>query len=63
MATECGRRIVGMVWEDLTPAKSCRASFSNAITVAMMLDQRHHSPGRHVAPCRQSTARRPDWLT
>ena len=38
MATECGRRIVGMVWEDLTPAKLLsRASFENAITVAMAM--------------------------
>ena len=36
MATHCGRRIVDMVWEDLTPAKILtRKSFENAITVAM----------------------------
>ncbi len=36
MATQCGRRIVDMVWEDLTPAKILtRKSFENAITVAM----------------------------
>lgn len=36
MATNCGRRIVDMVWEDLTPAKILtRKSFENAITVAM----------------------------
>jgi dihydroxy-acid dehydratase len=36
MATNCGRRIVEMVWEDLTPAKILtRKSFENAITVAM----------------------------
>ncbi|MCE3269756.1 MAG: dihydroxyacid dehydratase [Ramlibacter sp.] len=36
MATQCGRRIVDMVWEDLTPAKLLtRKSFENAITVAM----------------------------
>jgi dihydroxy-acid dehydratase len=36
MATQCGRRIVDMVWEDLTPAKILtRESFENAITVAM----------------------------
>ena len=36
MATNCGRRIVDMVWEDLTPAKLLtRKNFENAITVAM----------------------------
>ena len=36
MATNCGRRIVDMVWEDLTPAKILtRRNFENAITVAM----------------------------
>ena len=36
MAAQCGRRIVDMVWEDLTPAKILkRANFDNAITVAM----------------------------
>ncbi|MFZ9374518.1 MAG: dihydroxy-acid dehydratase, partial [Burkholderiaceae bacterium] len=36
MATHCGRRIVDMVWDDLTPAKILsRKSFENAITVAM----------------------------
>jgi dihydroxy-acid dehydratase len=36
MATQCGRRIVDMVWEDLTPAKILtRKNFENAITVAM----------------------------
>jgi dihydroxy-acid dehydratase len=36
MATQCGRRIVDMVWEDLTPARMLtRESFENALTVAM----------------------------
>jgi dihydroxy-acid dehydratase len=36
MATQCGRRIVDMVWEDLTPARVLtRRNFENAITVAM----------------------------
>jgi len=36
MATQCGRRVVDMVWEDLTPAKILtRKNFENAITVAM----------------------------
>ncbi len=38
MSAECGRRIVDMVWEDLTPAHMLsRASFENAITVAMAM--------------------------
>ncbi len=38
MATECGRRIVDMVWEDLTPARiQTRDAFENAITVAMAM--------------------------
>ena len=38
MATECGRRVVDMVWEDLTPAKMLsRASFENAIVIAMAM--------------------------
>jgi dihydroxy-acid dehydratase len=36
MSAQCGRRIVDMVWEDLTPARIfTRQSFENAITVAM----------------------------
>src|SRR6185369_16937370 len=36
MATQCGRRVVDMVWEDLTPTKLLtRKNFENAITVAM----------------------------
>ena len=36
MATLCGRRVVDMVWEDLTPARILtRKNFENAITVAM----------------------------
>ena len=38
MSAECGRRIVDMVWDDLTPAKILsRASFENAIVVAMAM--------------------------
>ncbi len=38
MSSECGRRIVDMVWEDLTPARLLtRASFDNAIAVAMAM--------------------------
>ena len=36
MAVQCGRRVVDMVWEDLTPNKILtRKNFENAITVAM----------------------------
>jgi dihydroxy-acid dehydratase len=36
MSAECGRRIVQMVWDDLTPAKLLtRDSFANGIAVAM----------------------------
>src|SRR5207245_7358977 len=38
MASECGRRIVDMVWEDLTPQKiQTRKAFENAIAVAMAM--------------------------
>jgi len=38
MSAACGRRIVDMVWEDLTPAKILdRAAFDNGINVAMAL--------------------------
>ncbi|KAA0888654.1 L-arabinonate dehydratase [Pusillimonas sp. ANT_WB101] len=38
MAAHCGRRIVDMVWEDLTPARVLSASsFHNAIAVAMAM--------------------------
>jgi len=36
MSAECGRRVVQMVWDDLTPARMLtRASFENGIAVAM----------------------------
>jgi dihydroxy-acid dehydratase len=38
MSAECGRRIVQMVWDDLTPAKLfSQGSFQNAIAVAMAM--------------------------
>lgn len=38
MSAECGRRIVGMVWEDLTPARMLtRAHFDNGIACAMAM--------------------------
>jgi dihydroxy-acid dehydratase len=38
MSTETGRRIVDMVWEDLTPAKvQTRETFENALAVAMAM--------------------------
>jgi dihydroxy-acid dehydratase len=38
MSSECGRRIVQMVWDDLTPAKMLsRANFENGIACAMAM--------------------------
>lgn len=38
MSADCGRRIVDMVWEDLTPAKMLtRANFENGIACAMAM--------------------------
>ncbi|HPW06166.1 MAG TPA: L-arabinonate dehydratase [Burkholderiaceae bacterium] len=38
MATDCGERIVGMVWEDLKPSRLLtRGSFQNAMAVQMAL--------------------------
>jgi dihydroxy-acid dehydratase len=38
MSSECGRRIVQMVWDDLTPARMLsRASFENGIACAMAM--------------------------
>jgi dihydroxy-acid dehydratase len=38
MSAECGRRIVQMVWEDLTPARMLsQGSFANGIAVAMAM--------------------------
>ncbi|MBW8718716.1 MAG: dihydroxy-acid dehydratase [Variovorax paradoxus] len=38
MSAECGRRIVEMVWDDLTPARMLtRASFENGIACAMAM--------------------------
>ncbi len=38
MSADCGRRIVDMVWEDLTPAKLLtRQNFENGITIAMAM--------------------------
>ncbi|WP_315757222.1 MULTISPECIES: L-arabinonate dehydratase [unclassified Bradyrhizobium] len=38
MSSECGRRVVEMVWEDLTPSKiQTRPAFENAIAVAMAM--------------------------
>ncbi|NPV25718.1 L-arabinonate dehydratase [Bradyrhizobium aeschynomenes] len=38
MSSECGRRVVDMVWEDLTPSKiQTREAFENAIAVAMAM--------------------------
>jgi dihydroxy-acid dehydratase len=58
MATRCGPPHCqhGLGRPD-TERNYCRAPRSNAITViAMTLDQRHHSPRRHVAPMPASIA-------
>ena len=56
MSAECGRRIVQMVWDDLTPARLLSAgSFANAIAVAMagtnMKDAKDHGADFMVTPC------------
>ena len=56
LASESGRRIVDMVWEDLRPSRiQTEPAFNNAIAVAMAMGcstQRHHPPHRHGAPRR-----------
>ena len=61
MAADCGRRIVEMVWEDLTPASiltrgSVRQRHRRRHGHGR-LDQRHHPPDRHGAPRRPSHRR------
>ena len=56
LASESGRRIVDMVWEDLTPKKiQTRAAFEQRDRRRDgdgLFDQRHHPPDRHGAPRR-----------
>jgi dihydroxy-acid dehydratase len=52
MASQCGRRIVEMVWEDLKPRDVLtRASFENAIVASWRsgVDECRHPPPRHGA--------------
>jgi dihydroxy-acid dehydratase len=55
MATSCGRRIVEMVWEDLTPASILTAaSFDNAVRVAMALGGSTNSIVHLIAMARRA---------
>jgi dihydroxy-acid dehydratase len=53
MAYETGRRIVGMVWEDLTPSRiMTRAAFENAIVVASAVGASTNCPIHLIAIAR-----------
>ena len=53
MAYETGRRIVGMVWEDLTPSRiMTRAAFENAIVVASAIGASTNCPVHLIAIAR-----------
>jgi dihydroxy-acid dehydratase len=53
MAYETGRRIVGMVWEDLTPSRiMTRAAFENAIVVASAVGASTNCPVHLIAIAR-----------
>jgi dihydroxy-acid dehydratase len=55
MATSCGRRIVEMVWEDMTPASILTAaSFDNAVRVAMALGGSTNSIVHLIAMARRA---------
>jgi dihydroxy-acid dehydratase len=55
MATDCGERIVGMVWEDLTPkAILTRGSFLNAVAVQMALGGSTNAAVHVVAMARRA---------
>ena len=57
MATDCGVRIVEMVWEDLKPARHPHRELvrqrHRGADGAGRLDQRHHPPRRHGRPRRR----------
>ena len=63
LAAATGRRIVEMVWEDLTPCEvMSTAAFENAVTAVVgdgRLDQRDHSSRRDGAPGRRVAGSRP----
>jgi dihydroxy-acid dehydratase len=55
MATDCGERIVGMVWEDLTPKTILtRGSFLNAVAVQMALGGSTNAAVHVVAMARRA---------
>ena len=55
MATDCGERIVGMVWEDLKPSRLLtRESFFNAIAVQMALGGSTNAAVHIIAMARRS---------
>src|SRR5512134_99987 len=55
MAYETGRRIVGMVWEDLTPSKiMIREAFENAIVVASAIGASTNCPVHLIAIARHA---------
>ena len=64
LASESGRRIVEMVWEDLTPKKiQTRAAFEQRHRGRHghgLLHQRHHPPDRH-GPARRAGYRARDF--
>ncbi len=66
MAYETGRRIVGMVWEDLTPSRiMTRAAFENAIVVASAIGASTNCPIHLIAIARHTgvTLTIDDWQT
>lgn len=63
MSAECGRRVVEMVWDDLTPQRILTlASFKNAINVAMAMGCSTNAI-IHRWPCRAAPAIRWAWTT
>ena len=55
MATACGERIVGMVWQDLTPKRILsRAAFLNAVVVQMALGGSTNAAVHLVAMARRA---------
>ena len=55
MATDCGERIVAMIWEDLKPSRVLtRASFTNALAVQMALGGSTNAAVHIVAMARRA---------
>ena len=65
MAAECGRRIVEMVWEDLTPTRILTRAVVRERHRGRdgdgLLDQRDHPPDRHGAPRRRPASTLDDF--